>query len=170
MVKLAKCGILLQTACHNSKGQNGVTITSNSQPPMVLLSTHTCTLAHRHTKVHTQWCSTLLSPGLTAWLGLSLQKAGLSVSEKFSSHSSEGQEHYLHLHLCQPPPPSLQPFLLSLSSSLGNVWLTGRHVRAGEQRDWQYIIYNTSSLCLRVCFDFSILILDMNIKRVFRRL
>lgn len=122
MAKLAKCGIPLQTSCHNLKGQNGVTITSNSQPPMVLLSTHTCTLAHRHTGAHTAMLHTTF-PGLTAWLGLSLQRAGLSVLEKFSSHSSEGQEHYLHLHLCQPPPPFPQPFFLSLdlSCSLCNV-------------------------------------------------
>lgn len=81
---LENCGILLQMACRSSEGQNGVTITSKILPPMVLSSTHTGT-------VRTQWC-----PGLGAWLGLSLQNAGLSVSEKFSSHSTEGQEHYLH--------------------------------------------------------------------------
>lgn len=46
-----------QTADHNSKGQNGVTITSNRQPPMKLLPTHT----HRYSEGDTQWCSTLLS-------------------------------------------------------------------------------------------------------------
>lgn len=44
MAKVAKWGILLQTVWHNSKGQNGVTVTSKSQPPMALLFTHACRL------------------------------------------------------------------------------------------------------------------------------
>lgn len=150
MAELAKCGIPLHTACHNSKGQNGVTITSNSQPPMVLSSTHTH--AHLHTDTHTGAHTMMLHttfPGLTAWLGLSLQKAGLSVSEKFSSHSSEGQKHYLHLHLCQPPPRFPQPFFtLSRSLSLSPQCLT--HSTTCESR-WTRVANSILTAVHRFC-------------------
>lgn len=101
-------GILLQTTCHDSKGQNGVTVTSNSQPTTHSVNTQTHTCAHTLT-LHTT------SPWLSCMAGSFLSFP--SVSEKFSSHSSEGQEHYLHLHLCQPPPPFPQPLVLSLDLS-----------------------------------------------------
>lgn len=103
-----------------------------SQPPMVLLSTHTHCM-----QTHTQWGARTIAlytafPDFTAWLDLSLQKTRLTVWGKFSSHSSEGQEHYLHLHLCQPPPPFPRPLILSLDfSALCSVRLTAWYLRTG---------------------------------------
>lgn len=115
MAKLAKCGILLQTACHNPKGQNGVTVTSNSQPPMVLLSTHTCTLAHWHT----HRCTHNDAPHYFPWLNC---MAGSSLTESRAVCLRKVQLPQLRRSGTLPPFTSLpaapllspQPFSLSL--------------------------------------------------------
>lgn len=78
---------------------------------------NTCTQTHTVAQAVMLWNTTF--PGSPACLGLALQTIGLFDSEKFSSHSSKGQEHYLHLHLCWLPPPSPQPLLLSLKFLTG---------------------------------------------------
>lgn len=129
MAKLAKCGIPLQTACRNSKGQNGVTVTSKKP------ATHGVII---HSHMHTRRCSHNDAPHYFPWLNC---MAGSFLTESRAVCLGKVQLPQLRRSGTLPPFTSLpaRPLLslslscsLSLTHSLHNVWLTAQHVRAGE--------------------------------------
>lgn len=105
----------MQTVCHNSKGQNGVSVTSKSQPPMALLFTQSCCLA-----TDTHRCAHGDGPHYFPWLNC---MAGSFLTENRSACPRKVQLPQLRRSGTLPPftslpaapPPDSFPFSLSCS-------------------------------------------------------
>lgn len=157
MAKLVKCGILLQTGRHNWKGQSGVTVTSKSQPPMVLLShsrTHTYTQTHTGARTtmpprHFPWLDCMAGSFLPECRAVALRKGLAPTAQKVRNITS--------IYI-----PASRPLLPSASRTPhGSVSLSEvsdshsrQHVRAGEHT-WLHTFVNSGlfpRLNFSVCF------------------